>query len=116
MGNAGATRGIGRGRMEGGCGLSRWPAEFGGKRTGGLLECRAPWSTLPTLLSQKRSQWERPDRLTESNLSLLKSGRVKGVRFGTLAAICHFLQCKPGDILGYERSDEDARCDGDQRG
>ncbi len=45
--------------------------------------------------------------ITESNLSLLKSGRVKGVRFSTLAAICRYLDCEPGDILGYEGSDED---------
>ncbi len=45
--------------------------------------------------------------ITESNLSLLKSGRVKGVRFSTLAAICRYLDCEPGDILGYEPSDQD---------
>lgn len=45
--------------------------------------------------------------ITESNLSLLKSGKVKGVRFSTLAAICHVLECEPGDLLGYERSEED---------
>jgi putative transcriptional regulator len=45
--------------------------------------------------------------ITESNLSLLKSGKVKGIRFRTLAAICHHLECEPGDILGYERSDDD---------
>ena len=45
--------------------------------------------------------------ITESNLSLLKSGRVKGVRFSTLAAICRYLDCEPGDILGYEPSDAD---------
>ena len=45
--------------------------------------------------------------ITESNLSLLKSGKVKGMRFSTLAAICHYLECEPGDILGYERSDAD---------
>lgn len=45
--------------------------------------------------------------ITESNLSLLKSGRVKGVRFSTLAAICRYLECKPGDILDYEASDND---------
>lgn len=44
--------------------------------------------------------------ITESNL-LLKSGKVKGVRFGTLAAICRYLDCKPGDILDYEISDAD---------
>jgi putative transcriptional regulator len=46
--------------------------------------------------------------ITESNLSLLKSGKVKGIRFKTLAAICHHLDCEPGDILGYDRSDADA--------
>ncbi len=40
--------------------------------------------------------------ITEANLSLLKSGKVKGVRFTTLEAICHHLQCQPGDILVYE--------------
>jgi putative transcriptional regulator len=45
--------------------------------------------------------------ITESNLSLLKSGKVKGVRFSTLAAICRYLECKPGDILDYEASDDD---------
>jgi putative transcriptional regulator len=39
--------------------------------------------------------------ITEANLSLLKSGKVKGVRFETLAAICDYLKCKPGDILDY---------------
>ncbi|WP_297513047.1 helix-turn-helix transcriptional regulator [uncultured Caulobacter sp.] len=45
--------------------------------------------------------------ITESNLSLLKSGKVKGVRFSTLAAICRYLDCAPGDLLGYEYSDDD---------
>ena len=45
--------------------------------------------------------------ITESNLSLLKSGRVKGMRFSTLAAICHYLDCQPGDLLAYERSISD---------
>lgn len=37
--------------------------------------------------------------ITEQNLSLLKSGKVKGIRFDTLAAICDALDCQPGDIL-----------------
>lgn len=40
--------------------------------------------------------------ITEANLSLLKSGKVKGIRFATLEAICKELDCKPGDILDYE--------------
>ena len=39
--------------------------------------------------------------ITEANLSLLKSGKVKGVRFETLAAICEYLQCQPGDLLEW---------------
>ena len=37
--------------------------------------------------------------ITEQNLSLLKSGKVKGIRFDTLAAICTALDCQPGDLL-----------------
>mgnify|MGYP001548890308 CR=1 FL=1 len=39
--------------------------------------------------------------ITEANLSLLKQGKVKGVRFGTLEAICKALDCQPGDLLHY---------------
>jgi len=42
--------------------------------------------------------------ITEQNVSLLKSGKVKGVRFDTLERICEALDCQPGDILEY-RSD-----------
>lgn len=39
--------------------------------------------------------------ITEQNVSLLKSGKVKGVRFDTLERICEVLQCQPGDVLEY---------------
>jgi putative transcriptional regulator len=39
--------------------------------------------------------------ITEVNLSLLKSGKVKGIRFSTLEAICRYLDCQPGDILEF---------------
>jgi putative transcriptional regulator len=39
--------------------------------------------------------------ITEANLSLLKSGKVKGIRFSTLEAICQVLDCQPGEILEY---------------
>jgi putative transcriptional regulator len=39
--------------------------------------------------------------ITEQNISLLKSGKVKGVRFDTLERICAALNCQPGDILEY---------------
>ncbi|WAC72644.1 helix-turn-helix transcriptional regulator [Roseateles sp. SL47] len=40
--------------------------------------------------------------ITEANLSLLKSGKVRGVRFDTLSRICEVLQCQPGDLLVHE--------------
>jgi putative transcriptional regulator len=39
--------------------------------------------------------------ISETNLSLLKQGHVKGVRFNTLEAICKALDCQPGDLLEY---------------
>jgi len=44
--------------------------------------------------------------ITEANLSLLKQGKVKGVRFDTLAGICAYLHCQPGDLLRYEPGPE----------
>lgn len=43
--------------------------------------------------------------ITEQNLSLLKSGKVKGVRFSTLERICSHLGCQPGDILAFHAED-----------
>jgi putative transcriptional regulator len=40
--------------------------------------------------------------ITEANVSLLKSGKVKGVRFDTLESICEYLNCQPGDLLEYQ--------------
>lgn len=39
--------------------------------------------------------------ITPANLSILKTGRAKGIRFETLEAICKALDCKPGDIIDY---------------
>ena len=46
--------------------------------------------------------------ITQSNLSLLKSGKVKGIRFSTLEAICRHLACQPGDILEFQPDDDEA--------
>ena len=40
--------------------------------------------------------------ITEANLSILRSGKAKGVRFGTINRICYFLQCDVGDILKFD--------------
>ncbi len=46
--------------------------------------------------------------ITEQNLSLLRTGKVKGVRFSTLERICDVLDCQPGDILEYVPDSEDS--------
>jgi putative transcriptional regulator len=49
--------------------------------------------------------------LTLANLSILKTGKARAVRFSTLEAICEVLQCQPGDLLGYapvETAEEEA--------
>lgn len=40
--------------------------------------------------------------ITLANLSILKTGKAKAIRFSTLEAICEALECQPGDLLGYE--------------
>jgi len=50
--------------------------------------------------------------ISEVNISLLKSGKVRGVRFDTLAAICAVLECQPGDLLVYQVGDDDVPAPG----
>ena len=45
--------------------------------------------------------------ITEANLSILRSGKAKGIRFGTVNRICYFLQCDVGDILKFDGNLED---------
>lgn len=52
--------------------------------------------------------------LSETQLSLFRSGKVKGIRFSTLARICAALDCRPGDLLDYDHDPADlARADDD---
>lgn len=44
--------------------------------------------------------------LTPANLSILKTGKAKAIRFSTLEAVCKELDCQPGDILEYREEDE----------
>jgi len=55
------------------------------------------------LVKKKMSLTELASRvgISVTNLSLLKTGKVKGIRFSTLEAICRELDCQPGDILEY---------------
>lgn len=56
------------------------------------------------LAKRKMSVTELTERvgLTMANISLLKNGKVKAIRFSTLNKICEVLECQPGDILEYE--------------
>ena len=45
--------------------------------------------------------------MSETQLSLLRTGKVRGVRFSTIAKLCLVLDCKPGDLLDYERDPND---------
>lgn len=59
---------------------------------------------LDVVLAQRKvrsNDLARAVGITPSNLSLLKSGKVKGVKFDTLDAICDYLECQPGDILEH---------------
>ena len=44
--------------------------------------------------------------ITQANLSILKTGKAKAIRFSTLEAICKALDCQPGDIIKYKEEDE----------
>ncbi|MBL4682839.1 MAG: helix-turn-helix transcriptional regulator [Pseudomonadales bacterium] len=60
---------------------------------------------LDVLLAQrKRKSKELAEYvgITEANISLIRSGKVKGIRFSTLESICEFLECQPGDLLEYQ--------------
>ena len=45
--------------------------------------------------------------ITQANLSILKTGKAKAVRFSTLSALCKALDCQPGDILEYQPGEEE---------
>lgn len=60
---------------------------------------------LDVMLAKRKMRSKDLARLvgaTEANLSLFKSGKVKGLRFETLEAICRHLDCQPGDLLEYD--------------
>jgi putative transcriptional regulator len=66
--------------------------------------------TLDVMLARRklraRDVAERID-LSETQLSLLRTGKVRGVRFDTLSKLCLVLDCAPGDILDYDRDEAD---------
>ena len=68
--------------------------------------------TLDAVLAARRVKARdlaREIGISETQLSLFRSGKVRGVRFSTIAALCAVLECTPGDLLGYEHDPADAR-------
>ncbi|MBE6239493.1 MAG: helix-turn-helix transcriptional regulator [Bacteroidales bacterium] len=61
------------------------------------------------LARRKMSSGELAEKvgITQANLSILKTGKAKAVRFSTLSALCKALDCQPGDILEYQPGEED---------
>ena len=67
--------------------------------------------TLDVMLARRKMKAKELAReigMTEANLSLLKSGKVKGVRFETLAKLCKVLDCTPGDLLEVSHTEAEA--------
>ena len=61
--------------------------------------------TLDVMLARRKKRGKKLAAeigISEQNLSLLRSGKVKGVRFATLQRICNALDCQPGDLLRFE--------------
>ena len=68
------------------------------------------------LLDRRMSLTELADRVgvTIANLSILKTGKARAVRFSTLSALCRELDCQPGDLIVYEPGPDDAMGDDDE--
>lgn len=74
-----------------------------GRRSGEM--CGEIRVNLDVMLARRKmtlTQLSERVGVTLANLSILKNGRARAVRFTTLAAICHELDCQPGDLLEYE--------------
>ncbi len=61
------------------------------------------------MAKRKISAGELAERIgiTPANLSILKNSKAKAIRFSTLMALCHVLQCQPGDLLEYREDEEE---------
>ena len=68
--------------------------------------------TLDRVLAERRMKAKdlaRTIGISETQLSLFRSGKVRGVRFDTIAALCAVLECTPGDLLGYAHDPADVQ-------
>lgn len=66
------------------------------------------------LARRKMSSGELAERvgITPANLSVLKTGKAKAIRFSTLMALCHELQCQPGDLLEFRDEEQEVNKNG----
>jgi putative transcriptional regulator len=70
--------------------------------------------TLDEILTRRRmtgKQLAQLVDLSETQLSLFRSGKVRGIRFSTLARLCAALECRPGDLIDYDFSPDDLQND-----
>ena len=66
--------------------------------------------TLDAVLAARRIKAKdlaRQMGISKTQLSLFRSGKVKGIRFATIAAMCAVLECRPGDLLDYDFAEDD---------
>lgn len=72
--------------------------------------------TLDQVLSAKNLKAKQVAEIigvSETHLSLFRSGKVRGVRFSTLAKLCRVLDCQPGDLIAFDPADEPIESDPD---
>jgi putative transcriptional regulator len=69
------------------------------------------------LVKRKMKLTDLADRvgITIANLSILKQGKARAVRFSTLEALCRELQCQPGDLMEYQPSEPNPEKDADEK-
>ena len=75
--------------------------------------------TLDAVLAARRTKAKdlaRQMGISETQLSLFRSGKVRGIRFSTLAAMCAALECAPGDLIDYDFDPADLERGGDEEG
>ena len=61
----------------------------------------------------KAKELARQMGISETQLSLFRSGKVRGIRFSTIAAMCAVLECTPGELLGYDYDPADLQAGGE---
>lgn len=88
-------------------------SEAGGSEAGGSGPERAPIRVrLDELLAEQQltlTELSARVDITIANLSILKNGRARAIRFSTLASLCEVLQCQPGDLLSYPGREDPGR-------